>query len=426
MAHPRSIRSLVGAIALLSSFPHGARASDLPTLPGDPPPVLTQVELPAAVRGEAIWGATGRDAQGHIWFAVSAGDVDGASAEVWSLDPQGGAFTARGDVVSQLRRAGLDTPGVRQNKIHTKFVEGTDGWLYFASTDEQGEAADGSRGPEHGSHLWRVEPDSGEWQHLAAFPFGIVAMAGGAGELYALGYFGHILVHLDPRTGETRSVRVGSIGGHVSRNLVVDPRGHAYVPRVVETEVKGMRRTPGVTRSGSKAWLSTLVEFDAELNEIGETPLDYYDPDPTDRSHGIVGVTELSGARSAFTTHTGRMYVIEPGAGDAPARVRDAGSMHPLDGSYPAALYPVDGGTRIAAVAGRDRNGRGYSWLVLDPETRRSRIAELRMRPDSMAALPSLLLYGSDTRSSDGSGWVVGAYKQGGEFRPILARLSGR
>ena len=74
MAHPRSIRSLVGAIALLSSFPHGARASDLPTLPGDPPPNLG-TDAAAGNTAELIFG------RGHTHTSLTMVDAIITSVE---------------------------------------------------------------------------------------------------------------------------------------------------------------------------------------------------------------------------------------------------------------------------------------------------------------------------------------------------------
>jgi hypothetical protein len=55
------------------------------------------------------------------------------------FDPDTGAWHDRGTVVDQLKSAGLYRQGEGQVKIHSKIVPGDDSWLYFASTDEEGE-----------------------------------------------------------------------------------------------------------------------------------------------------------------------------------------------------------------------------------------------------------------------------------------------
>lgn len=58
---------------------------------------------------------------------------------------------------------------------------------------------------------------------------------------------GHMLYQFDCETGEIRSLRVGAVGGHISRNLLSNDRGHVYVPRL--------------TYKGAAELAASLVEF---------------------------------------------------------------------------------------------------------------------------------------------------------------------
>ncbi|HUY91159.1 MAG TPA: VanZ family protein [Pirellulales bacterium] len=164
-------------------------------LPAEPhrAPELTAIELPTFAGAYAIWGASGRDDRGHIWLGVSAAGVEQPSAHLMELDPDSGAVFDRGDALDQLRRAGLLRPGEGQMKIHSKIVQAADGTLYFASMDEQGESDSARRLPRWGSHCWRLRPGDETWEHLFAAPEGLIAVAEAGTQVYALGYFDHVL-----------------------------------------------------------------------------------------------------------------------------------------------------------------------------------------------------------------------------------------
>src|SRR5262245_14273442 len=238
--------------------------------PADPaaPPPVTLLKLPGAnisiperedplvmsgleTDGNAIWGSTGRDHLGNVYFWVSFDSM--SSAHLYEYDPRHGLFHLRGWVLTHMARAGLIEPGKlrehSQVKIHTKILQAPDGFLYFASMDETGEKDDGSQLPTNGSHLWRTKPGSGAWEHLAAVPEGVIACAVGGRFVYYLGYFNHVLYRFDPATKKLEKKVVGSVGGHVSRNFFADDRGNVYVPRVTKTEAR-------------------LVEFDEYLTEV--------------------------------------------------------------------------------------------------------------------------------------------------------------
>src|SRR5262249_53247569 len=142
---------------------------------------------PPDFRGEyAIWGATGADRSGHIFFGMTSNDQSGpGSAHLFEFDPSTDRFADRGNVIAELERLGLRRPNELQMKIHSRIVAAVDGYQYFSSMDETGEKEDGSRLPLWGGHLWRRGP-SGVWEHLAATPQALIAVATGSSFVYSL------------------------------------------------------------------------------------------------------------------------------------------------------------------------------------------------------------------------------------------------
>jgi hypothetical protein len=363
------------------------------------PPGVEQIALPPLRGGMSIWGATGRDADGHIWVGVSV-DASGGGATLLEFDPETGRWHDRGTVVDQLKASGLYRQGESQNKIHSKIVPAADGWLYFASTDEEGEVD--ATLPRWGAHLWRIRSDAQRWQHLLAVPEGLVAVSGVGRYIYALGYWGHVLYQFDSVTGKSRRVTVGSTGGHVSRNFLADIRGHAYVPRLAA-------QADGTVTA-------TLVEYDSELRELAATPLDgYLGTLSPEANHGIVGLVYLADGRLLFTTHRGQLYMIQPRA-DLPALVTALGWFHPDGEAYAPSLFALGGAGLIAGVT--ERGGR-YEWVVFELNTR---IAGAF--PFDTKDLHSVLLYGSVNRDRAGRAYVGGWAADGaGGKRPILLRI---
>jgi hypothetical protein len=360
------------------------------------------IDVPEFADANSIWGATGRDVAGRIWIGVSA-KLPGASAHLLRFDPASNAWRDLGSVVEQLAAAGALAPGAGQVKIHSKIVPGDDGRLYFTSMDEEGEAEDGSALPKWGSHLWRVDVESGRWEHLFAAPEGLVAAAGGGRWLYALGYWDHVLYRFDTDTQQQRRVVVGAVGGHASRNVIAGTDGHAFVPRV--------------TRDGYGMLSAVLVEFDTDLREQAVTPLEHYFGEPAAaEDHGIVGLAALADGRSLFTTHAGHLYAIEPRQG-APARVSAVGWFHPQGASYAPSLFALDGRTLVAGIA---RRGDRYEWIVFDLASRTSRAF-----PFDTHEVVGPLLYGSITRDDAGRCYVGGwqSTAEGGH-RPLLIQVN--
>lgn len=362
--------------------------------PNDPArvPMVRAVEWPL-FHAASVWGSTGRDHRGRIYFGVSCDGAENLSAHLFEFDPETGQSIDIGGVVENLKRLNLAKPGVEQNKIHTKILQAADGYIYFASLDEGGENEDGSKLPTHGSHLWRRKPvAAAAWEHIGEVREAVIASAVGGRFVYFLGYFGHVLYQVDTATGKVaNSVRVGSVGGHTTRNFIADSRGHIFVPRP---------KVEGTTT------IVSLIEYDAQLQEIAAFPLAHYGTSPDASSHGIVGITPLKNDSYAFVTDRGRLYRIDPR--DTGTAFADLGWFHPDGESDTPSLFTYDGETTLCGIGKRNVDAE-YEWLTFDLRTKRA-TAKPIVVPVPVATFKSLLIYGSTTRDDEGRFYIGGRY----------------
>lgn len=370
-------------------------------------PRAVDVPLPEFPGRQAVWGGTGRDVQGRVWIGGCAEGDGQLSARLFCYDTQTGEMADAGDVVSALKDHGLLRAGERQAKIHSKLIQAGDGHLYFASMDETGENPDGTELPLWGGHLWRLRLPERKWEHLAATPEALIAVAGAGRYVYALGYFNHVLVQFDTETGSVRTTTVGSIDGHISRNFLADLRGHVYVPRLV--------RNPA-----TKEVRATLVEYDASLKELGETELaEYLSGSPTD-SHGITALQPLADDSMAFVTQRGRLFRVFP-ASDGPAEVKNVGWMHPGGETQVESLFTYDGTTWLLAAARTPLHD--YEWITYDLKSSAATVRPLEVPVRYAGVRQGLLLYGSMTRDVEGAFYLVGTSMQTEPFGPVVWRL---
>lgn len=364
---------------------------------------IRELQLPLFAGANAIWGASGRDDQGHIWLGVSAQD-EGAAHLIEYLPVQD-RFVDHGDPVTALEAEGLAREGTRQAKIHSKIIQADDGYLYFSSMDEHGESAQTGSLPRWGSHLWRYSPRESRWQHLFHAPEGLIAISGVGRWIYALGYWDHVLYQYDTATGRVRHIRVGSEDGHVSRNVIADINGHVYVPRVTYFDVSG---SEGSSNDESKRLLvTTLMEYDANLHEVNAFPMIHYAGEGRPRKyHGITAISYLADHSIVFVTGTGYLYRISPSP-DGAAGIEELGWFHPEGESYTAALFPLDGQEWLIGVGKRrardKRAGNRYEAVLYNLRQRTSHTL-----PAEIPAYRYLLLYGSNTRDNFGNGYLVG------------------
>jgi len=388
-------------------------------------PTVAMVPIGSFAGAHALWGSTGQDSRGHIWFGVTAAGVDVPSAHLVEFDPETGQQRDRGNAVEELQRAGVARKGEHQAKIHSKIVQGPDNYLYFSSMDEEGESEDGSRLPTWGGHLWRMNLETYRWEHLLAAREALIAVAGGGRDIYSLGYFGHVLYRYDTKTGATKSIVVGSVGGHVSRNFVADYRGHAFVSRLRGADAPANEQS---TRA-------SIVEYDDSLNEVHETPIDYdkYADGPPTNTDGIIAVQEMTDRSWYFTTHVGFLFRIVPppaAAGGAidesPATVSPVSWFHPNGREYVASLFTSDGTNTLLGLA-HDILGEGssgaYQWLTCDLTAIKCLVAPFAIAGGDSSFVSRSLLYGSATRDAAGRHYVVGL---GADGRPVVLAVQPR
>jgi hypothetical protein len=398
------MRTGLAAASLVAACALGATAAMQSPAPAAVSPTV-RVLKPQDFWGEyAIWGSTGVDRAGHIFFGMTSNDDRGSgSAHLFEFNPATDTFADRGNVVAELERLGLRRPRETQMKIHSRIVQAVDGFQYFSSMDETGEDDNGSKLPTWGGHLWRRGP-TGAWEHLAATPEALIAVATGGPWVYALGYFNHVLYQFDTRTRRIRSVAVGSAGGHVSRNFFVDDRGHAFVSRITRT-------APGTVAAA-------LVEFDPTLAEVGSRPLEEYFESGPDDSHGIVAVVP-DGARGwLFTTGKGRLYREQPNP-TGPFTLTDLGWIHPAGPRYPASMFRDEKSGAIFAVAMPGHNGgTAFDWIVRAPDGTTT-VAPFPYG-ESREFPAGALVYGSMTRDAAGRFYVVGTMK----YKPIVLQVT--
>lgn len=392
-------------------------------------PQVIPLAVPSFPGAHALWGSTGQDSRGHIWFGVTAEGNSVPSAHLFEYDPEASRIFDRGNVVEQLKAAGLLRPDERQAKIHSRIIQGPENYLYFASMDEEGESSNGSKLPTWGGHLWRLKLDTYRWEHLLAAPEALIAVAGGARFIYTLGYFGHVLYRFDTQTREIKNVVVGSVDGHVSRNFVVDRRGHAFVPRLRRQLDELSRPTVRVS----------IVEFTSDLREVKSTPIDFdkyvHAQNPTD-SHGIVALQEMTDGSWFFTTHVGFLFQVVPPAPAAtgtleelPSDVRSVSWFHPNGRTYTASLFTTDGTKTLLGLAHDilvDGATGLYQWLTCDVVATSCRVAPFVLAGVDPPLLSRSLLYGSATRDAHDNHYVVGIGPLRGTNEPIILKIEPR
>jgi len=347
--------------------------------------VLTELKPPLFPGANSIWGATGRDDRGHIWFGISVQREE--AAHLVEYIPEDDIFVDHGDPVTALKAAWKYRWNETQRKIHSKIIQADDGYLYLASMDDDGEDPNSSKLPMWGSHFWRYHPTE-------------IAVSGVGRCVYALRYWDHLLYQYDTLTGKVNRKIVGSEGGHVSRNIVADENGHVYVPRVKYVQLFGTKEA-----EAKKLLVTMLVEFDENLNEVGSTPLTHYIEQERQNlraNHGIVGLSYLADHSIVINTHLGFLYRIIPKI-SGPAVVEEIGWFHPKGHSYIASVFPLDGYQKILGI-GRHR-GNHHELIVYDLITNSSNLIPLKV-----PQLRHLLIYGSNTRDDYGFFYIVGRH----------------
>lgn len=350
------------------------------------PPIFEQVDLQTDAPGAAIWGASGRDNNGKIYLGLSSYNSVNDTSYLLQYDPLTGATKNQSDTVTQLKRARLYYDNFAQIKLHSKFIMGQDGYLYFSSFDEAGETS--SKNPVHGGNLWRKLPESNDWEHLLATDEALIAVHVHGRYVYALGYWDHVLFQYDMVSQRTNRITVGSIDGHISRNFVINGKGHVFVPRV---ESQGNGETTAV-----------LVEINPSLAITDVHPLNDYINTDGYGNHGIVAYTNMANGEVYFTVATGGLYHINESSSGR-HEVNSLGKFEPqFENSYIASMFSPDGSSLLVGL-GRNKDTTGYYWYIRELNTQVS----VNYPIDSIPA-NNFLLYGSHTIDDEGNMYIVG------------------
>jgi hypothetical protein len=384
-------------------------------------PKFENLDFPGFPGANAIWGATGRDCYGQIYFGVSSYGDDELSAALFRYDVGLKRFESLGLVNKQLDllkvRRKIDWPET-QMKIHSKIYQAADGRMYFSTQDEHDEANDGSRNALYGGRLMAMDPRTKVWESIHTSPEGLIALAARGRYIVAQGYFGHVLYQYDTKTKSIQSVKLGTYKGHSSRNIFMDARGHVYG---IRARLAHSFEFDGVYPIGQDRVRVSLVELDTQMQEVHEWPLDDYSPTGSTDSHGLTGFCEMEDGTIVFVTHTGALWQIRQI--DAETRLERLGWMHPKGKAYCASLYAPSGERYVCGLA-CSAEGK-YEWIIFDTEYKRSVILPLDSKSQAILKEPKLLLYGSDTLDDSRCGYLVGRKQsaKGNAMEPVILKL---
>jgi hypothetical protein len=388
----------------------GTKFTPLPLNPFKAPALEeVPIKLPASIdNANAIWGATGRDDEGNIYFGISTHGIaknsgsDSQTAYLYQYNPTTLKTVIQSDVLTELKRAGIYREGMGQNKIHSKIYQANDGYLYFSSLDEAGE--DEGVNPTWGGHLWRKKPNASQWEHIISTEEALVAVNTNGRYVYTLGYWDHVLYQFDTKTQKTARIVVGSVSTHVSRNFLVDENGHVFVPSLKENDYNEIE--------------VYLNEYDTQLKLIGQYPMPNYKQDKIKHHHGIVGYTSMENGDILFTTSDGGLYQLKLNTTDEHKLVSH-GDMHPDGKAYTASLFTFAGEDFITGLA--NVKGKGHYWLIFDIASSTSISVKINVEH-----LNSPGFWGTLTKDNSGSFYLGGWQKtiDGKKHVPALIKMS--
>jgi hypothetical protein len=366
-------------------------------------PKVKEISFQIPDDGAAIWGATGRDSKGNIYLGVSTYVNEDRTAYLFQYDPITEKSVLQGDVLSQLKRVNIYRQGMGQSKLHSKFYQAEDGYLYFSSFDEKGETSEIN--PTWGGHLWRKLPQSVEWEHILSSEDALIAVNTDGRFVYALGYWDHVLYQYDTVTQRINKVTVGSVKGHISRNFLVSQNGHVFVPKV--------------EFSANNTLIANLNEYDSALNLVAAAPLEHYLYDNKHSQHGIVSYINMKNGDIYFVTAVGALYKISQTSNNR-HQVSFEVFLSETDevGGYFPSLFSLNGENFLGAL-GRLPNSKRYSWLVYETSTKTIAIDDVKSVDNKK------LLYGSVTRDNLGNLYVVGLDQSNrSKHQPMILQLS--
>jgi hypothetical protein len=367
-------------------------------------PKITQLDLPTTAEGSVLWGATGRDDAGQIYFGISTYSKNHDTAFLYQYSPHSQGFVKQSDVISQLKKAGIYTQGISQNKLHSKFYQADDGYLYFSSFDEQGESSKKGILPIHGGHLWRKKANELDWEHILATQEALIAVNTDGRYVYALGYWDHILYQYDTHNGRINNTTVGAMTGHISRNFLVSQTGRIFVPKV--------------EKSIDDKITVNLHEYDSDLNLVDSHPLEHYVNNKYSQ-HGIISYISMTNGDMYFVTGVGALYKISQNSHGKHEVTFEVFLSETGDkGGYFPSLFSINGENFLVSF-GRQPSSKHYSWLIYETSTKTTAIYDLKTFTNKN------LLYGSVTRDDLGNIYVVGVDQSiKSKHQPMILQLS--
>jgi len=385
-------------------------------------PKLKDLEIPLQPEMNSIWGATGKDHLGRVYFGVSAWDGGkDPSAALWRYDPVKDQFEELGSIRQKLEELGLRRSipfAETQIKIHSKIVQATDGRMYFSSQDEHQEDETGGRNPLFGGRLFALDPITDQWECILTAPEGLISIAARNRYVVAQGYFGHVLYQYDVVSKSIRSRKLGTFKGHVSRNIFMDRRMHVYG---IRARIATQDEKIGIYNVGEASVRVSLVELDTELEEVQEWPLEDYLVTETTRSEGITGYCELRDGTIVFVTQTGALWKIT--IQDEIAKLERVGWIGGDSESFCGGLFAPFGDRFICGFTQRPSESARV-WTVYDLDTAQANFLKLDRQSADLLSRPELLTYGTETLDHQTRAYVVGWRQVGGGKAPHVLQLS--
>lgn len=387
----------------------GTKFTPLPQNPFQAPELeeIPIVLPPNVDNADAIWGAIGRDDEGNIYFGVSTHGIskklgnDSRTAYLYQYDPRTEKTILQSDVITELKRAGIYHEGVGQNKLHSKFYQANDGYIYFSSFDEAGE--DEGINPTWGGHLWRKKPHALEWEHILSTEEALIAVNTNGRYVYTLGYWNHVLYQYDTQTSKIKRLVVGSVSTHISRNFIVDENGHVFVPFLKKNDYNEIE--------------VSLNEYNPALKLVRSYPMPSYQAKKIKHHHGIIGYTSIENGDIYFTTADGGLYQLKL-APTSNQKLFYKGKMYEDTQAYIPSLFSYSG-TDFILGASRIKN-LGFNWIIHDITTSTTLITKI-----NTIKWRIINTFGTLTKNDKGDFYIVGNQKVTGikGYQPLLLKM---
>lgn len=385
-------------------------------------PILKSLDIPLKHGMNSIWGATGRDHLGRIYYGVSAWDgLDDPSAMLWRFDPSKEVFESLGSVNEKLDELGIRRSSPfpeTQIKIHSKIYQAEDGKIYFSTQDEHQEKEDGSSGALFGGRLFSFDLNSQQWECIHMAPEGLIALTARGRYVVAEGYFGHVLYQYDTQTKTIRSKRLGTFKGHVSRNIFMDRRMHVYGIRVRPADDQEQH---GVYQVEDQRQRVSLVELNTELEEVQDWPLDDYLLTGTTASEGITGFCELKDGSIVFVAQTGALWKLSIEKDGA--KIERLGWFSSEGPAFCGGLFCPFGQRYVCGFTIK-KEGAPYKWTIFDIDRLTSHTLKLDSRSQALLNREQLLAYGTETIDHQSRAYVVGWRQLDGGKAPHVLQLA--